>query len=237
MSQDVPGIGAGSRQEILRSLRTHYLFAGLDEEILDRLCPHLRVRHFSAGQSLFDQGDTATEFFVLLEGAIKLYRVSMAGQEKIMRLIQPGQTFAETVMFMNEPHYLVHAQGLEDGTLVSIDSNAYLDVMRQSFATCRAVMARMSERIQQHWNEIELLTLQNSRYRVVQYMLELLSQTPSDHNEIALPMRKALIASHLGITPETLSRILRELEQKELIHMQGYKIQVPSLSRLRQDLD
>lgn len=223
--------------EVVESLRAHYLFSGLDEADLGNLRPHIRRRTFKAGQSLFAQGEVASEFFLLESGSIKLFRVSAGGQEKIMRLILPGHSFAESVMFMDTPRYPVHAQALEKGVLVTIASTAYLDVMRASFDTCRAVLAHMTGRIQAHWDEIELLTLQNSRYRVAQYIMGLLSENPNSRNEIALPMRKSLVAAHLGMTPETLSRILRDLEQRGLIHMHGYRIRVPDLVILRQKLD
>jgi CRP-like cAMP-binding protein len=226
-----------SNAAVIEALRTHYLFSGLSEAELGMLQSSIRLRKFAAGQSLFDQGDPAHEFFLLRQGAVKLYRVSAAGQEKIMRLIQPGQSFAESVMFMDDPRYLVHAQGLEAGTLVTIASAAYLNVMRASFDTCRAVFARMTERIQAHWDEIELLTLQNSRYRVVQYLLGLYSEAPNERHAIALPVRKSLVAAHLGITPETLSRILHTLEEKILIRMQGYHIEIPDLAALRRKLE
>lgn len=223
-----------SSNDVLEKLRTHYLFSGLDETELGSLRGHVRQRTFAAGQSLFAQEDPASEFFLLQQGAIKLYRVSSAGQEKIMRLILPGQSFAESVMFMEVPRYPVHAQALEAGALIAIAAPAYLDVMRASFATCCAVFSRLTQRIQGHWDEIELLTLQNSRYRVVHYILGLLAEGGNGCNEIELPMRKALVAAHLGITPETLSRILHDLEVKGLIRMQGYRIHVPDLTALHQ---
>src|SRR5690606_35233321 len=83
------------REGPVEELRRHYLFAPLTEAQWARIVPHTRVRAFAAGQHLFGQGDTAREFFLLRDGVVKLYRVSAEGQEKIMRLIRPGMTWAE----------------------------------------------------------------------------------------------------------------------------------------------
>lgn len=217
-------------------LRQHYLFAALTDPQWTRVVAHTHARPFSTGQHLFSRDDAAHEFFLLQAGVVKLYRVSAEGQEKIMRLIRPGMSFAESVMFMDEPRYPVHAQGVEAGTLMAIESAAYLDILRESFDTCRTVMARMTERIQAHWNEIEALTLQNSRYRVVSYLLSLLPEDAVGEARVTLPSRKALIAAQLAATPETLSRILHALSDEGLIEIRDYEVRMPNLDALRQCL-
>ena len=218
---------------LLAQLRKHYLFADLSDAQMAELRPHLDVRAFDAGERLFDQGDEAASFFLLHRGTIKLFRVSAGGQEKIMRLIQAGQSFAESVMFMGEPRYPVNAQGLKGGQLVSISASAYLRVMQASFASCRTVMARMTERIQSHWDEIEALTLQNTQYRIVHYLLGLVPTKEAASADLSLPTRKGVIASHLGVTPETFSRVLRLLQEDDVIRMQGAQVHIPNVAALR----
>lgn len=150
-----------------------------------------------------------------------------------MRLVRGGGSFAESVMFMDEPRYPVYAEAVEAGTLVSIDTEAYLDVLRDSFATCRSVMTQMTRRIQEHWDEIEALTLQNSRYRVVHYLVELVPAGASGEIRITLPSRKALIAAQLAVAPETLSRILHVLSEEGLIEMHDYDVYIPDIAALR----
>jgi CRP-like cAMP-binding protein len=218
------------------SLDRHYLFAALSDAQRAGLLAHTHARAFETGQLLFSQNDPAPAFFLLRHGEVKLYRVSAEGQEKVMRLIAPGMSFAESVMFMDEPRYPVHAQGVRAGQLLSIESAAYLKILRESFDTCRTVLARMTERIQAHWDEIEALTLQNSRYRVVHYLLGLVPEGAAGAADIILPSRKSLIAAQLAVTPETLSRILHTLHQKQLIEMRDYAVHIPNIARLRQSL-
>jgi CRP-like cAMP-binding protein len=145
-------------------------------------------------------------------------------------------TFAESVMFMDEPRYPVHAEAIERSTVMAIESDAYLGLLRESFDTCRTVLATMTQRIQAHWDEIEALTLQSSRYRVVTYLLSLLPDEDLEQAHVMLPSRKALIAAQLAATPETLSRILHALRDEGLIEMRDYEVYLPSVSRLRASL-
>lgn len=224
------------RKESLQELRGHYLFAALTDEQWSRLVKRTRLRNVPVGHRLFSRGDPAREFFLLRTGLLKLYRVSAEGQEKIMRLIRPGMSFAESVMFMDEPRYPVHAQAVERSTVLAIESAAYLAILRVSFDTCRTVLATMAQRIHAHWDEIEALTLQSSRHRVISYLLSLL---PDDVESarITLPSRKSLIAAQLAASPETLSRILHALSEEGLIEMDDYDVHLPSVSALRAALE
>ena len=153
-----------------------------------------------------------------------------------MRLIRPGQSFAESVMFMEKPHYPVHGAGIEPGILIAIERGAFLTILQESFDTCRAVMAQMTQRIQAHWDEIEALTLQNSRYRVVHYLLGLISVSAHGATSITLPARKIVISAQLAITPETFSRVLRALSDEGLIKVHDETVHILDVGKLRQSM-
>lgn len=221
---------------LARELRHHYLFSALSDAQRDRLLASADMRQFAAGERLFDQGDAATRFYLLRSGCVKLFRVSPEGNEKIMRLIRPTQTFAESVLFMDEPRYPVHAEGVETGELIAFERGAFLGILQESFATCRAVMAQMTLRIQAHWDEIEALALQNSRYRVVHYLLGLLPAGAQGRLTVALPARKLVIAAHLAVTPETLSRTLRALSDEKLIEVDGEEVTILDVESLRRHM-
>ena len=222
--------------DLARELRHHYLFAALSDAQRAQVLTHAQSRHFAAGERLFSQGDPAAHFFLLREGSAKLYRLSPEGHEKIMRLIHPPQTFAESVMFMDEPRYPVHADGIDAGSLVSIECGAFLGVLKDSFATCLAVMAQMTQRIQAHWDEIEALTLQNSRYRVVHYLLSLVPDGERGRVTVTLPARKMLIAAQVAVTPETFSRTLRALNEEGLIEVADDRLTLLDTEALRRHI-
>ncbi|MHB1529814.1 MAG: Crp/Fnr family transcriptional regulator [Acidiferrobacteraceae bacterium] len=217
---------AKSDETLADVLCRHFLFSALDELQRARILAHVHRRQFDCGEHLFMQDSEARVFFLLLSGAIKLYRVSADGQEKIMRFIRPGQSFAEGVMFMDKPRYPVHGQAIEPGALASIESAAFLDVLRASFDTCRAVMAQMTRRIQDHWDEIEALTLQNSHYRMVHYLLGLVPEGRRGRVRVEFPTYKATIAAQLAMTPETFSRELRALSDAHLIEVHGRTVDI-----------
>jgi CRP-like cAMP-binding protein len=74
---------------------------------MDRVRRHSHVTDMVEGESLFFQGDNATSFYLVLSGRIKLFRISPDGKEKVVEIMEAGATFAEALMFMDQPHYPV----------------------------------------------------------------------------------------------------------------------------------
>jgi len=196
-----------------------YFLAGLGDNQRDRLLRASVRRTLKPGEHLFNQGDEAPHFFLILHGRIKLYRLSPDGDEKVMGLSGPRATFAEGVLFMAEPRYPVNAQALEATEVIGLSRQTYLSILSESFPTCLSVMAEVTGRIQSLLNEIEALTLRDSRYRVVNFLVSLLPPAAGADTTVRLPARKGEIAARLSIRPETLSRAFRMLSDEGLITM------------------
>ncbi|MCO6441762.1 MAG: Crp/Fnr family transcriptional regulator [Nitrococcus mobilis] len=214
-------------------LADHYLFAALDEAQRRQVQAHSRIRHLDAEAHLFVQGDRAETFWWLEYGQIKLYRLSRDGHQKIMDLVAPRQSFAEGILFMDTPRYPVNAQAVTASIVRGFDRDTYLAILETSFATCRALLHRMVARTQRHLDEIEALTIQNARFRLVHYLLRLRSADASS-GTVQLPARKMLIASQLAMQPETLSRLFRELEREGFIRVRGERIEITDAAALQE---
>lgn len=214
-------------------LREIYLFAELDEAQLERVVADVQPVQLARGESLFAQGQTAEHFYLVRSGQIKLYRLSAEGNEKVIEIIQPGQTFAEALIFMSQSRYPVHAEALEEASLLSFSNRVFKAVLSESVETCFRLMATMSMRLHQHVNEIERLTLHNATHRLVGYLLRQETTLCGQVEEVRLPASKHTIASRLSIQPETLSRILTRLADQGLIRVQGNAIQLLDVQALR----
>jgi CRP/FNR family transcriptional regulator, dissimilatory nitrate respiration regulator len=212
------------------------MFAALNAAQIDKVLANATVESYDKGERLFRRGDPARAFYMVVSGRVKLYRLSPDGHEKIMRLLNPGQTFAESIMFMEAPRYPVHAEAIEPASVAAFGRDAFIQLLQESFDTCRAVMAQMTERIQAHWDEIEALALLNSRYRVVHYLLGLVPAGKSGSATVALPTHKTLIAAQLALQPETLSRLWRTLSDEGLIRLEGDDVVIPDVEELRRRL-
>jgi CRP-like cAMP-binding protein len=221
----------------MTSLRQHLLFASFNEQQFSQIETATSALSLNDGNHLFHQQDPAKYFYYLQAGEIKLYRLSANGEEKVIELIRPGQTFAEAVMFMNIQHYPVHAQAISDCELIQIKMSTFLKLLDQSPATCLKILAKMSQRLHGSIQEIDQLTLQNATMRVVQFMLQGITNDALSPYKIQWTAPKATLASRLSVRPETFSRILKQLTRDGLIEVQGKTITILNLEALRQHIN
>lgn len=86
-------------------LRSHHLFEPLNDEQMDELMNASQLLNLDKGDNLFLQGEPAHSFYFVISGAIKIYRLTPDGQEKVFEVIGNRQTFAEAMMLMDTPNY------------------------------------------------------------------------------------------------------------------------------------
>ena len=214
-------------------LRSVYLLAPLDDDQLAAVQRTLRVEELETGDSLFDFGQPAQRFFYLVSGQIKLTRSSPAGGEKVIEIIQPGETFAEVIMFLARPGYPVNAQAVDDSVVWGFLSQTIIDILRTSPEASFAVMAHMSLRLRQQIDEIDRLTLHNATERTVSYLLNQIPAGVVESPEVHLTTPKQVIASRLAIKPETFSRILGRLTRDGLVDVHAQDIVLRDIQGLR----
>jgi len=217
-----------------RELRRAHLFAEMPDPYLQKLIGQMQDLRVSPGDSLFRHGQPAERFFFLREGMVKLSRLSPDGDEKIIEIMRPGETFAEAVMFMGtQGRYPVNAEAVSDAKLYAFEQKNFLNMLHESSDACFGLLGSMSRRLHMLVNQIESLTLQNATYRLVAYLLEEIPRDVKTSPEVQLTTPKGVIASRLAIQPETLSRILAKLRQGGLIEVQGNHITVRDVQALR----
>lgn len=158
-------------KSILDALSRSHLFSELTETQMDRVRRHSHVTDMVEGESLFFQGDNATSFYLVLSGRIKLFRVSPEGKEKVVEIMEDGATFAEALMFMDEPHYPVTATALTPSRVIGINCKDFKSMLRESIDTCFLLLGKMSFRLRGLMREIDALSLDTGSVRTVAYLL------------------------------------------------------------------
>lgn len=209
------------------------LFQGLSAPELDRLAAATTQIHAPRGTVLFKQGDPCLGFHTVMYGQVKLMLTTPVGDEKVVRLIRPGGSFGEALMFMDKP-YIVSAQTLEDTMLIHVGKAALYVEMEHHPQLTRKMLASLSQRLHALVADVESYSLRSGAQRVIGYLLKSDGKEPA--HQIRLSTSKAIIASRLNLTPEHFSRILRELSDQELIQVKGRDITILDMPRL-QDYD
>ena len=208
---------------IVLTLRRHHLFSQLPEKVFQDVCNLANLKHLGCHATLMHQGDPAKRFFLLVSGQIKLHRVTGEGQENLVEVIHAGQTFAEALLFSQARLYPVSATALKDCVLVSIEGSHYRNALEDQPKICLAILASMSIHLHQRLKDIDTLTLANASRRVINFLFQ---ERDPVNGQLVLQVSKRLVASKLGIQPETFSRILHRLVEGGLIAMERRNIRI-----------
>ncbi len=219
---------------IKKELQKAHLFTRLNDRQLARVEQHAIIKTLKPGEFLFSQGDMANRFYYVVKGQIKLFRASPAGGEKIIEIIDSGGTFGEALMFNDASSYPVGAQALMLTELVSIDSGDFVKMLRESTDTLLLMMGDVTLRLRGLLREIDELSQYSAISRIAAYLLRIKPQTQSSFE---LPVSKQVLASRLSVTPETFSRIIKQMIQTKTINVTGSKIDILNLQALEQTAD
>ena len=220
-------------QKTIDELRQIYLFASLTDEQLNMMLNSAHPVELEQKQVLFEAGQAAEDFYLLRSGQMKLYCLSPGGDEKVIEIVRPGETFAEAITFMENQAYPVSAEAIMNSKLYFFKMKTFRQILEDSPGTCMRLMADMSRRLRMRVNEINNLTLHNATYRLVVYLLEQIPEGAVEMTDIHLGTPKSIIASRLSIQPETFSRILSKLSQRGLLKVQVNDITLLDVNGLR----
>jgi len=218
---------------ILNTMRRCVLLQPLEGDDFDDVVKTSHAKQLSENTVLFEQGSELSAIYLLISGGIKLQRLAPNGDEKVIEIIRPGQTFAEAVLFLGGSRYPVSALTVSPSIVVAINAETYLKLLNTSHDLCRNLLGKLSQRL--HWmvNEVDRLTLHNATFRLVDYLLSHISEDQYDRTGVTLVAPKHVIASRLSIKPETLSRTLKDLAKQGLIHLDGTQIELIDVEKLR----
>lgn len=204
----------------ISSLKACRTFGSMDAPMLERLAAIVRVKSFCARETIFGEGDLCTGFYLVTEGAVKVYKLSPEGKEHVLHLVWPGETFAEAALFMGDA-YPAYAEAIRSTRALFFPRDAFVSLIREDPEISMRLLAGMAVWLRTLVSQVEVLALRDSASRLAHY----LAQRCSD-GKVALEVAKSVLASHLGMTPETLSRLFYKMEANGLIRVSGRSIAV-----------
>jgi CRP-like cAMP-binding protein len=225
----------GNHQSInIEALLSHVpLFNGLAPDEISRIARGTREINAARGDILFHKGDISNGFHLIVYGQVKLAFTSPQGGEKVVDILTQGQSFGEAVMFMERP-YMVYAQALTDTLLMHLSKAVILEELDNDPKLGRKMIAGLSMRLHHLITDVESYSLHSGRQRIIGYLLRENLENNEKSVTVVLPTNKGVIASRLNLTQEHFSRILHELSENGLIIVDGRKIHIPDVERLRQ---
>ena len=206
------------------------LFKGLAEEHLQKLGQIARDYFYDKGELIFSEGDDGNGFYVVAEGQVKIYKVSLEGKEQILHIYGPGKPFGEVPVFSGQ-QFPANAQALIKSHLFFFPRVKFLDLISLNPSLSLNMLAILSVRLRRFTIQVENLSLKEVPGRLAAYLIYLAAEQKTE-NTVSLTISKGHLASLLGTIPETLSRILARMAGLDLIKVDGKNIRLLDLDGL-----
>ncbi len=182
------------------------------DDIVERKSP------FKKNQHLFEAGDKFKSIYAIRAGVVKLYSYSDSGEEIVHGFFLPG----DVVGFegLNEGYHLNNAVALDTTSVCDLPYDQLSDLAVKIPNLNHQIMSVMSKNMQEGRLHSELLIKRNADQRVAQFIWNMAERYKSRgyaHNEFRLSILHRDVALFLGLTPETVSRILAKFNSDEIV--------------------
>jgi CRP/FNR family transcriptional activator FtrB len=183
--------------------RTPWLRA-VPDATLDRLAANAVLHRMPSGGQLFEQAEIPAFALLLFSGSVEL--LGVRGSDETLVEFVHGPDLILPAAVLNRQPYLLRARVLGEAQLVMIQATAFRDALAADHALCLAILACQAAQFRRQIKHAKNLQLRSAEERIACYLLGLLAPVPAGQ-PVRLPLEKRLIASQLGMTRETLSRM------------------------------
>jgi len=209
-------------------------FSKLSREDVDALAGYAELREFRRGATIAKRGDPFPGLVALVEGSVKLSLRRSGAEEKVARILEPGQCFGFAAMLLGRP-CPVDVVALANSTVATVPPMPVQRLMERHAAFAIALARTLAERMLELVDELESSAQQSSLQRLACYLDSRAEPAGGDGKQrVRLPATKSTIAARLGVKKETMSRLLRELASRGIIAVNGPEIAVLDRQELAQ---
>lgn len=188
------------------------LFSGISEEEKKRLLKNGKLRHIASGDYLFHNGDVIHHFYIICTGSVQLLRETPDGKKITTDISTRGRTIGKAEILNTSTHHNVSAFALEDVTLLEFPAKWLKDAASNPVIALN-ILTSLSQYSHMVEVESEQKTTMSVSQRVGCFLQRICVMHGLDKNSFVLPYSKSLIASRLGMEPETFSRALTKLKE------------------------
>lgn len=205
--------------EEIEQLRHIYLFAGLPDEQLAEIAQLILNRKYRKGHIIFMEGEPGEAIYLLKSGRVKIYKQDEEGREQILHYINPGEVFAEVVLF-DGGDYPACAEVAEDARIGLIRNRDMDALLLKNPCIALALLKIMARRLRVSQRQIMELALKDTTRRLASVLLELAREHGTQEGKnirIEMPLTNQELANLVGTSRETANRILGEFRRDHAV--------------------
>ncbi len=209
-------------------LRDISLFSGLDDAELRQLTADMKRRRFTAGQTVFYQGDAGHAVYIIESGRVRIYVHGDEGQEVSVVIYGPGDLFGEMSLIDRQPRSAT-AVTMEETVLLLMSADDFYRHLRQSHQLALNLMLTLSTRLRDTTETMGALATLDVNRRLIKRLLDLAERHGTITEEgirIRGRLTQQALASLISTSRESANRALRALVRQGLIDVRHGRITI-----------
>jgi CRP/FNR family transcriptional regulator, anaerobic regulatory protein len=175
-------------------------------------------REYEKGEIIYLEGENAEKLFIISTGKVKVVKLSEGGKEQVIRVLGPGDFLGELSLFTHTP-LNSNAEAIETTTVCIVDGKEINRLIEKRPSIALKILKEMSIRLEKAENQIQALTIRDVEQRLADTLVRMVD----DNNFVNLTISKKDLASHIGMSQETLSRKLTIFQNKGWIKQEGQR--------------
>lgn len=210
------------------------LFHSLNDDDLKEILPLVKRVPFSRKAGIFSEGDSPDWLFIMLEGKVKITKISQDGKEIILEIIKNNEPFGAIAVLNGFP-YPANAVAMEDSVVLKLSRTDLMRVLDRFPGLMQAMMHDLGSRIKDSHEAMKNIALEKVGSRIAALLLKLSEQMGEDAPEgrrITIRLTKQDIAEMVGTTVETSIRTMSKFKKMGMVIEKDGRIIIPDPSVL-----
>ena len=212
------------------------IFAALDPMALARLAETSVMHERPAGSVLFTAGEPCRGLYIVVEGRVRIYRLSPEGREQVLHVEGPGRPVAELPLF-DGGAYPASAVTMEDARLLFLPREAFERLYRSDPDAAQAIIQALGRRLRHLVQLTETLAFRDVAARLASLLAgyaQRSGERTRDGVVLQLDRTREELGLEIGAARESVSRAFKQLTRKGLIRSLGrHRLLIPDVQRLR----
>ena len=208
-----------------------FLFDSFTDDQIEMLSSFTTLRKLGKNDLLFSAGEPASAFFHVVEGKLKIFKISPDGQEHTFAIQNAGDLVAEAAIFDKET-YPAYCQALTSSTLLRIPKDDFIGLVMKHPKAGLKMMHAYAKRLRQFVSMVEELSMHDIKSRLARYIIDNSVEKEGKYY-CRLNITKKELANVLGTIPESLSRTFRRFKNENVISERNKLIEISNLKKLK----
>jgi CRP-like cAMP-binding protein len=186
---------------------------------------HARLLKMRKDQVLFHDGDTATDYYQVEDGSVKMFVVSPEGQEFIQGIFSAGESFGEPALIGKFP-YPGSAKAIESCKVWKLPGDYFVQMLKENFDLHLKLTQVLSQRLKYKSMVLSEISSHDPDHRIISLLKYYRAKniTSADHPRIRIPYTRQQIADMSGLRVETVIRTVKKMEKEGKLFLDGHKI-------------